>query len=135
MYPTETQYWLATSASEYRLCHALQRAAERPEVAFGYPTVLAVRGEALVGFLGTLKAKKAIVAGPLVVDPTLKRPVLTMLRLVEAYEEVLRASGVSSYVFGIDSDNLAWREIVHKRGYTPYAMNAQGTWYIKKVSQ
>lgn len=133
MHPQTTEYRLASTPYQYKALHALRKASESPEVAFGFPTVYAVRDGVLMGFLGTLKAKDAIVAGPLVIDPTAKAQGLLAMRLVEAYEEILTQAGVTSYIFGIDKANASWRALVEKRGFTPYADDDTDTWYIKEI--
>ncbi len=133
MHPQTTEYRLATTPHQYKALHALRKASESPEVAFGFPTVYAARDGVLLGFLGTLKTKDAVVAGPLVIDPTTKAPGLLAMRLVEAYEQVLTQAGITSYLFGIDTKNTSWKALVEKRGFAPYAGDENSTWYIKEI--
>lgn len=133
MYPASTTYHLCTKPSDYKACHALREAAESPKVTFGFPTVYAVRDNAIMGFLGTLRAKGQIVAGPLVTDPTLKKPVFITLRLAEAYEQILRQAGVTSYRLGIAKDRPEWSQAVARAGFTPYSETPTDTWYERTL--
>ena len=133
MATSPVMYRLAQNPADYRLCHALLRASDGPEVGFGFPTVMGVRDNALVGFLGTLKAKEAIVAGPLVMDPTMKAPGRYALRLLEVYEAVLARAGVQSYIFGTDPANAVIQAFLDTLGLEPYATDPTTNWYVKKV--
>lgn len=133
MHPASTTYHLCTKPSDYKLCHALREAAESPKVTFGFPTVYALRGNAIVAFLGTLKTKGQVICGPLVTDPTLKKPIFVALRLAEAYEQVLRQAGVTSYRLGVAKDRPEWSAAVHRAGFQPYATTETDTWYERTL--
>ena len=132
MRPVSTEYYLADE-STYPLLHDLLTATDADDVPFGFPTVYAVRQGILLGFLGTLESPEAVVAGPLCLDPTLKAPMVTALRLTEVYEQVLKQAGCTSYLFGVDLSNLPWRAVLAKRGYLPYATDATSEWFKKEI--
>lgn len=133
MRPTQTTYHLCTKPGDYRACHALREAAGRPKVTLSFPTVYAVRDNAIIGFLSTTEAKGQIVAGPLVTDPTLKKPVFVALRLAEAYEQVLREAGVTSYRVGVTKDRPEWSAAIQRSGFRPYAETETDTWYERTL--
>ena len=72
-----------------------------------FPTVVAERDGEIIGCLATQEEPSCVVAGPLVVkDGRLKA--ICGIRLAEAYENVLRAAGVTTYYFCIDREHEAW---------------------------
>ncbi len=96
----------------------------------GFPTVVAKRDGKLIGLLSTRPVTEAIVAGPLIVDlPT--RGVVTM-RLVEAYDIVLRRAGVKNYLFHVKKGK-AWAEQVERAlGVAPYTEDGHGNLWFKR---
>lgn len=134
MHPTTTTYHLCTKPSDYKACHTLGEAAGSPKATLGFPTVYALRDNAIIGFLGTLKAKGQVICGPLVTDPTLKKPIFVALRLAEAYEQVLRQAGVTSYRLGVAKDQPEWSAAVHRAGFQPYAETPTDIWYERSLN-
>lgn len=134
MYPLRTVYVLAQNARDYRVCHELLTAVGAEETAFRFPTIMAIRDKTLLGFLGTLPNKTALIAGPLVLDPTQKRPIITAIRLVECYERTLHQAGIPAYYFGIDTANASWKTTAERIGLTPYAEDDQGYWFKKQIA-
>ena len=96
--------------------------------------MLADRGGTIVGFLATRPNKKAVIAGPLVIAPGTLRPILTVMRLIEAYELMLRKAGVQSFYFMVAGTNPVWRRIVERMGHQPYSGDDTGMWFRKAVS-
>jgi hypothetical protein len=136
MRPTKTTYHLVTDKPTYKLCHALYRAAD-PEgapIRLGFPTVYARRDDAIIGFLGTIPNCGMVAAGPLVVDPTLKAPAITAMRLCEAYEQILREAGVTSYRLAVDRARPEWAQALTRAGFTPYDETPELLCYERKVA-
>ena len=92
----------------------------------------------IIGFLGTYPRQDMLCAGPLIIA---KRegalPLIVLWRLVEAYENLLRAAKVSYYFFTIDADdaNAKWREIAEKvMGFTPYGVEGDLLVYRREIA-
>ena len=136
MHPTTTTYHLATSPRDYRFCQALYKAAEPdgPPVRLGFPTVYAQREGAIIGFLSTNTKHKAVIAGPLTIDPTLKQPIFIAIRLVEAYEEVLKAAGVTAYLFHVDKQKASWLNAIQRSDMQPYGGTDDALWFKREVA-
>jgi hypothetical protein len=134
MYPRDTVYRLARSTKDFQRCHALlaEQGVERSPLS--YPTVMALRGETLVGCLSRIQSDTAVIAGPLAVSSP--RPILTVMRLIEAWELVLWRAGVRSYHFGIQlPQHKAWLQIVEKVGLQPYAQDEQVVWFRRELKE
>jgi hypothetical protein len=134
MQPRDTRYRLAHGRKDLQACHRLARAYGLDLQAFPWPTVVADRHGALVGCLATQPSRRAVIAGPLVVAGT--RPLLTAVRLVDAYEGVLRLAGVTAYVFYIAHEDKAWRALVQRvmPSLHPYATTATEAWFIRRLA-
>ncbi len=127
---SKTSYRLLNGEAEEEACWLM---AERFGVEFrglDFPTVVAKRSGVIVGFLATHPEKTAVVAGPLIVDLPVRAWVA--LRLVEAYENVLRMAGVESYLFHVDETNKLWyNSVVKALSIAPYA-EADGVVWFKR---
>lgn len=99
MRPRDTKYRLAASPRDYQKCRALfiENHGAEPLRSFSFPTVVAERAGEIVGFLSTWDQKTALIAGPLEVKGG--KNMFMFIRLIEAYENVLRAAGVKRFLF------------------------------------
>lgn len=132
MRPRETIYRLAYSSKDYQRCHALVRVQGEEDFPFSWPTIMALRGDVLRGILGTVPSEHAVVAGPLVVTPA--RPLITIIRLIEAYELVLWKAGVRSYYFRVlMPQGKPWLALLDKAGLMPYAQEDTGVWFRRQM--
>jgi len=124
MIPRDTHYRLACSPADYRRCRAFlaERMAVHP---LSFPTVYAERDGRVIGVLATQPPKKAIIAGPLAVEG---RSPFTALRLIEAYDRVMREAGVD-YHFHVAVANASWRRVVEQMGLRPFHEDEHGVWY------
>lgn len=124
MKPDGTLYRLANRPNDFKRCHLIWK--KYPErfgepYKLGWPTVLAEREGKLIGFLSTNTSQGVIMAGPLIVHGVNGLLGPTLIRLIEAYEVVLRAAKVDSYVFHIGEDEKEWRSMIERStGLTPY---------------
>lgn len=107
MKPLKTLYRLASTAADYRACHALMRANANFNQQLHFPTVVADRDGKIWGFLSTNECDWCLMAGPL--ETQTPNPIMVM-RLVEAYENVIRLMGVTRYCFAIRKDQKRWIE-------------------------
>ena len=137
MKPTKTTYHLVTQPTQYKACYALYRAAQPggPKIKLGFPTVYAQREGVLLGFLSSIPKQPEVVAGPLVMDPTLKVPVITAMRLCEAYEEVLRTAGVTCYLFCVDSHRAGWARTLERSGFHLFKQTPTLFCYEREMAQ
>lgn len=109
MRPTH-EYYLVTEPWQYAACRKLWKEVAKtnpsigPVKRFGFPTVAACKGKAVVGFLSSYYGNNKLIAGPLVLAPG--SGAVTALRLVEAYEKVLFVMGAQEYLFATDNPSL-----------------------------
>lgn len=102
------------------------------DVKLSFPTVMALRDGKLVGFLSTRASKKAVMAGPLVMNGLLSKGIVAM-RLAEAYEQILSEAGVTDYLFSIDKGNK-WAKIVQRAmEITPYGESDKAYWFKRSI--
>lgn len=133
--------YLVTEPWQYAACRKLWKAAVSkvpalgPVRRFGFPTVMAYKGNTVIGFLSSYRTAAGLVAGPLVLAPGYG--VFTALRLVEAYEKVLTVAGVSSYLFS--TDNPAFARVIERTaesaGIKKVLTDGGTTWYSKTIQR
>lgn len=133
MRPRDTIYRLAHGQKDLRACQAIARA-RGLDVTLGWPTVVADRRGEILGLLATRPSKKAVEAGPLVIATGVSLPALTMMRLIEAYEVVLKRAQVRFYFFKVDYTNAAWDRMVKKCGHQTYHQDGSGTIYRRAIA-
>lgn len=110
MQPRDTLYRLASTAADYRACHALMRTNQNfSDQQLHWPTVVAERDGKILGFMSTNTCDWCILSGPL--ETTSHNPIMVM-RLVEAYESALRIMGITRYCFAIKRVKKQWVEQV-----------------------
>lgn len=96
-----------------------------------WPTVIAERDDEMIGVIGTHAHRNAVVAGFLHAPHP-----ITALRLVEAYENVLRLAGVREYWFSLAKDApTRWREVIEENPdiVTPRGEHDGADWYKRKL--
>lgn len=130
MIPTRTTYRLAKSPADYRRCRALQTTPDT----LSFPTVMAERDGAVIGFLATQPRRDLLVAGPLVTTLTGQAAAILIMRLIDAYEAVLRQAGVTLYLFSVERTNTAWLAKVAALGATPYEQGDTLVWFKREVA-
>jgi hypothetical protein len=134
MRPRDTIYRLAHGQRDLRACQAIARARGITDATMGWPTVVADRQGQLLGFLATTPSKKVVQAGPMVIAPGVALPALIMMRLIEAYEVVLKRAGVTQWFFRVEYTNQGWDRMVKKCGHVAYHQDALGTIYRREVA-
>lgn len=124
-----TTYHMVTKLSEYKLCHGVIKQAKITERKLEFPTVYAKRDGKVIGVAGNGGDPERITLATFccIVDP----PWIVLIRLVEAFEEVLRASKVvTEYIVAVDIKNPRLNEYVTRiLGYPPYAQTEHNFWY------
>lgn len=111
-------------------CHKLLEKHRMRRGEFGFPTIVAKRNRRIVGLLATRPSTEAVIAGPLLV--ALPSRAFVAMRLVEAYEIVLKASGVTSYLFHIKKENPWARQAAEAFGIEHYAEDVKGNLWFKR---
>lgn len=127
-----TEYHIASNA-ELKECYRLARVAGIPCKKLQYPTIVAKRDDAVVGFVSRVPSTKAIICGPLVVDPAIRHPSFLALHLIDLFDSLLAASGVKSYLFNIDPSNETWSSTIKKFGLTPFAETDGRQWFKREL--
>lgn len=129
MHPSSrTIYRLADNPRDFGACHEILDLNQMPHWTLHYPTVVAVRDGKIIGFLATGDGVWCHLVGPL----ALRSPsAIVALRLVEAYEVVMRAMGVTRYCFFISKDesHAKWRDSVERLGLQPIKQNNENIFY------
>jgi hypothetical protein len=132
MYPVSTEYRLANEQDLQQLYDTFDIPCK-----LGWPTVVAVRGNKLLGFLSTQERDEAVVAGPLMVNCRKgKSKAFVCLRLVEAYDNLMRAMGIRKYLFHVAKDETpAWVRQVDEAGiYAIINETDAHLWYERDLS-
>jgi hypothetical protein len=112
MHPTSTQYRLCQTPADYKACHAFFRQESKhprytfdnegcpdyKQVQISYPTILAVRGNKVVGVMATrINPKWGVIGSPCHVAYDIKNHVPVLFRLIDCYEYFLRHAGIAHY--------------------------------------
>jgi len=130
----KTTYKLVSTPREYTLCHEFLREENVKFDGLSFPTVVAFRGLQMVGLISTVKDKDAVVAGPIHISVD-GNPSFVMIRLVEAYENVLRRAGLTQYLFWTDNSKL--KHAVSRIGelieVKPTGGNGDITWFKRNL--
>lgn len=138
MYPRDTIYRLANSPKDYHDCRELfcDNHGAYPTKSLHFPTVVAVRGGVIIGFLATLPIKDRIMAGPLEVANGSNT--FVALRLIEAYSNVMKTAGVSQYEFFVDATRMDQFSPEKMASYSEYGVKYNQTYmgnafFVKEV--
>lgn len=108
------KYRLARPGGEYNRLYALMEQEGGKKEPIGWPVVVAEEDGKAIGFLATYPTTEALIAGPLVIEGS-KRP-FVFLRLVDAYENVLKTAGVTAYCFRVAKSNTKQMKRVESIG-------------------
>ncbi len=123
-----TLYRLATSPADYRKCHALLN--EKAKLSF--PTVMAEYDGELLGFYSTQKHNNAVIGGPVFIRED-KRGGFIMLRLAEAYDNVLWKAGVRKYLIFTEPGREAWISLLTRLGFAPLGEHEGRFWLERRL--
>lgn len=127
-----TRYTVAQSGQDYKKAHALIKEEGLDDAPLNFPTLLAWEDAKLVGVLGTDTTQKMIIAGPLVLRSDKKR-VFTLLRLLEKYEDVMRACQITSYIFSVEIGTKWLEEVETLTELKPYAEKDGRAFYVRNL--
>lgn len=127
-----THYLLARTAQDYKKAHELIKEEGLDDAPLNFPTLLAWEDAKLVGVLGTDTSQNMIIAGPLAIRSDKKR-VFTLLRLIEKYEDVMRACQITSYVFSVEIGTKWLDEVEKLTELKPYAEKDGRAFYVRNL--
>lgn len=128
-----TRYTIAASENDYAACRALMAAAGERLDPLTWPTLMATREGRLLAMLGTEEDPRAVVCGPLVVDPTLAQPAFVVHRLWTIYHDLMRHVGVRCFIFPVREANAPWLRWLTRKGLTPWQQVDDIYWYWREV--
>lgn len=97
-----------------------------------FPTIMAVEGGKLQGFVATHLKPDMIIAGPLVICSDQPRPKL-MLRLAELYENAMRNMGIKSFIMVVREGSTMHRAIQRYTAMEPYGRDGDDLLFVRRV--
>ncbi len=103
------------------------------DTTLGFPVVVAVRNDKVIGFLSTQNRDDAVVAGPLEIN--LKIKAFVCIGLIEAYDNLMRNLGIKVYWFHVDKKVApAWLQQVQATGlYTKIGEDGELLWFERRL--
>ncbi len=127
------RYRVAETLADYDACRKLMTACGM-SADIGYPSLMAISNEGLIGLMGTQPRSDMILAGPLCLRPD-KRRVFTAMRLVLMYERVLHNLGISSFIFHVDETDSFFFQVMERYflDLKPYAKKGTMLFYIWRI--
>lgn len=128
-----TQYHLATTPHDYRRCNEFLRNDSVEYKHLSFPTVMAERDDAIIGIVSTQPRKDMIAIGPVHISIE-GNPIFVFIHLIEAYENVLRAAGVSIYFLYTSGKLLKVLDRIKDRlRIEEISMDDDRTWFRKVI--
>ena len=94
----------------------------------GWPTVIAEHEGKILGVFSTHDTDEAIIAGPIKANTS-----FIALRLVEAYENVMKFLGIAGYMFSVGKSDLRWLRIVRKFQVTEFQEDENLIWFRRRL--
>jgi len=125
------KYRLAKPGGEYNRLYSLMEQEGGKKEPLGWPVVVAEEHGRAIGFLATYPTEEALIAGPLVIEGG-KRP-FVFIRLVDAYENLLRLAGVTTYCFRVDKTNTKRISQVNEFGGEQIGETADYVMYKRNI--
>jgi len=113
----KTDYKLASTQLHYGQANRFLRGNNVDYTGLSFPTIIAYKKGKVIGVLGTHPQTDIIMAGPLFVDNPDGSNAFATLRLIEAYENVMRHAKVSAYYFTSRVDQEKWNRQIVETGY------------------
>jgi hypothetical protein len=133
--PPAIRYRATTDRRDLHRCQSLLRAVRGEQAEWRVPVVLAEAGPHLVGAIGTLLYDRAVVGGPLVLDPALgARAPRVAYRLGEVYEQALAACGVTFYLCHVPASLAHYATILDRLGFQRIPTDEPGTWFKRTIA-
>jgi hypothetical protein len=131
------EYRVAETDAEYAQCKRLLTEQGFDYQALGFPTIMAMDGDLLAGFVATTPRDDMVLAGPLVMDPGHPAAALILAQLVRLYETAMMNIGITSFIFYTDeNDSPVGRAMSRMFGHiAPYAKVGTRLFYNWKTKE
>lgn len=127
-----TSFYLATTPQEYKACHAILKQLGLPDGPLTFPTVYAKRDDKIIGVAGRGPSNGTIVLHRLAALPA--NPGLLLIKLVEAFENVLKGAGATTYLIAADKRNQKLNDYIKRIiKEEPYAESEHDLWYKRSM--
>ena len=128
MHPTITEYRMALNKDMLSIYENFEL-----DRHMGWPVVVAERKGKIIGFLGTQDRKEMVVAGPL--EVAIKNKGFVVMRLIEAYDNLMRSLGMKEYWFSVDAkNNVKWESQVKDSGFCAKIEDVgEESWYKRQL--
>jgi hypothetical protein len=125
---SSTEYRIATQDDQIEIHENFKL-----DTTLGFPVVVAVRNDKVIGFLSTQNRDDAVVAGPLEIN--LKIKAFVCIALIEAYDNLMRNLGIKVYWFHVDKKVApAWLQQVQATGlYTKIGEDGELLWFERRL--
>ena len=127
-----TDYRLAHNSYMYKQANAFLRENGIEYDRLSFPTIIAYREGEVLGVISTNPKENIIVAGPIFAK-TEGNASFIYMRLIEAYDLIIKANRVSGYFFRIWDHQSIWKKQVEKLGLIPYSSADGLTLYRRDV--
>lgn len=125
-------YRLADGPADFRRAHALCDALGMERVTFGWPTVVAEKDGEIIGVMATRPSDKAVLVGRLAAKG--QNPSFTLIRLVDAYENVLRLAGVKVYLIPTQREDERLQVAIERlMDIRPWVRDEKVVWYRREI--
>ena len=130
----QTEYSLVNSSKGYSQCHDFLKSNGMKHSGFTFPTIMAKREGEVIGVLGTIPLKNVVVAGPLWVSVA-GNGSFVAIRIIEAYDNVMRNAGLTMYYFSVEKDNPKWLSLIRKMDTEELDDNDPELFWFKRTLQ
>lgn len=126
------------STTVYRLAQdhemTLLLALSRPTAPIGWPNVMALRDNTLLGFIMTQDRDEAVIAGPLWLSDGLEQKAFVAMRLFEVYERIMALAGMQSFMFYVDHEFSDYVKLVKKLpGFAILSQDDERVWFKRRI--
>lgn len=128
------EYRLAEGSGDFRKVRKfLDANVEETVPRLSFPTIVAEKDGEIIGVCGTNIKQQTIFQGPLALKRDRPRR-FTALRLIDAYDAVMRLAGISMYAVYVDRQNIPLKDLFQKTfEIEPYASTDEGFYYLRKL--
>lgn len=99
------EYRVAETDAEYKACKALLVEQDFDYQELAFPTIMAMDGKNLVGFIATTPRDDMVLAGPLVMDRDYAGAPVVFAQLARLYEGAMQNMGITSFIFYTDEND------------------------------
>lgn len=128
------EYTVCNNPGAYALVRKFLKEQKVEAVRLTTPTIYAHKGDEIVGVIGTTIKNGSIWMGPLTLASDKRHPFIA-IRLIDSYDNYMRAAGVTAYCIYLDknSEKLVDR-VKETMSLEPYAVNEDGWFFIRKLA-